>query len=168
MTEHNDYDLIPARMSVVLLCVLMLMLLCFFAVRDFDGTIYPYLLLVPVLVAVYIWWIWDALRSFRLDSSGITIFRFGKAIRRIPWTQVEQIGVTRRGDSYKGGHATFLLIVMKGCEHYDPFMDVGHEFCSRNSSMILTFDNVNKYQSLFEKYYGPVDFDIRRYKPQYR
>lgn len=162
--KKANHDTIPMNLPVVMILLFLIFPLCIYICITWnDQTFYVQSgCVITILVCLY--GFIENSRSFQLSSSGIQCCICNIPFRKISWNQVSQIGIARRSDGLKGSHFPFLIISLKGADEFNPFYDKGGSYVSRNSGYVYTIYDPDKYVSIIEKYYGPIDYDIRRYE----
>ena len=121
-----------------------------------------YFMGIPALLilVVSLGTIWAGLGSTELDREGIHIHLpgFPDKIRR--WEDIQQIGIIyRRRRTPKEYSQCDLVVIPKGCEPFVPQVDDSWSYMERNG--LRVHREQVKYAPLFEKYWGPLDFDGR-------
>ena len=122
----------------------------------------PASLLAVILIVAMLWALWGLTERRELDTKGIHCFRFGREIKLLRWDQIQQLGILRKERQHRRGISQlFLVVIPKGITPFAPTMESGYGYLGRNRRHIIA--EQIKYAPIFEKYYGPLDFDVRNY-----
>lgn len=97
--------------------------------------------------------------SYALTDKKISCRIFGLSYRQIPWNNICQIGVSKRGPSSGvGGYAPFIILSLSGCPRFRPGVDYGGKYIGRHPFRTVVIQYSKRNVELLEKHYGPLDY----------